>query len=462
MPRIALTVEELAGRYEEQIADRAPTSLALRERASCVLAGGVSSNAKAWHPFYVSRARGSKLVDLDGNEYVDLLLGYGPNLLGHSPEPVIRAVQAVLEHGTALGVATPLEVELAETISRLVPSMESMRFVITGTEATMMALRVARAFTGKTRIGKFEGHYHGQHDGVLMSGVGQAVAGPIHAPEPVLDCAGLPPNLTDNVLMLPWNDPDAASTLIRKHAHELAAVICEPVPFFMLGGAPPVPGTLEALRDVTRECGVLLVFDEVVTGFRLAPGGASEHFGVEPDLHTFGKLAGGGFPIGVYGGRRDIMDATVTPEPQSGFSKRIFQSGTFSGSPVSMAAGLAILAEVERRDPLEAAARCAETIRAAWRESCAGLDLDAQVTGISSWLGIYFTERPILTRRDTLSSDHATDRAFALGLLADGVYLAPAHPGFTSSAHSDDDVALVVEVSERVLAEIAGAVPARG
>ena len=457
MPQTAVTVEELAGRYRAQIAERAPASLALNDRALRVLAGGVSSHAKTWHPFYVSDARGSKLVDLDGNEYVDLLLGYGPNLLGHSPTLVVEAVRGVLEHGTALGVATPLEVELAEAIARLVPGMESMRFVVTGTEATMMALRVARAYTGRTRIGKFEGHYHGQHDGVLMSGVGHAVAGPIHAPQPALDCAGLPPNVADNVLMLPWNDPEAAAALIRSHAHELAAVICEPVPFFMLGGTPPLPGVLEALRDVTRERDVMLIFDEVVTGFRLAPGGATEYFGVRLDLHTFGKLAGGGFPIGVYGGRREIMEATVAPDPQAGLTGRIFQSGTFSGSPVSMAAGIAILSEVERGEALETAAKQAGAIREAWRDSCEAIGLPAQVTGISSWLGLYFTDRPIVTRRDTLASDQAKDRAFALGLLAGGVYLAPAHPGFTSSAHTDDDVALVVEVSDRVLSEIGAA-----
>jgi glutamate-1-semialdehyde 2,1-aminomutase len=453
MATVAATIEALTARYLEQLAERTPGSHRLRREAEQVLAGGVSSHFKAWQPFYVRRAKGAHLTDVDGNDYVDLVMGFGPNSLGHSPDAVVEAVREVVARGTSLAIATPLEVELAQTISRLVPSMEVMRFVVTGTEATMMALRTARAFTGRSRIARFEGHYHGQHDAALVSGA--HVGGAEDRPEAVPDGAGITRGVLDDVVVLPWNDIDVVAPVVRDAAHDVAAIILEPVPFSNLGGEEPDPEFLRALRELTWERGVLLIFDEVITGFRLGLGGAAAHFGFAPDLHCFGKAVGGGFPIGVFGGRRDVMEAVVTPVPGDPHAaETIFQSGTFSGAPPTMAAGLTMLRELEHTDAIEVADARAEAIRAGWRQIVDELGLPAQVTGMSSWLGLAFTDRPIRTRRDSITADRARARAFSLGLLLGGVYLAPSHPGFTSAAHTEDDVRHVLEVSERVLREI--------
>jgi glutamate-1-semialdehyde 2,1-aminomutase len=345
-------------------------------------------------------------------------------------------------------------VELAQTISRLMPSMEVMRFVASGTEATMMAARTARAFTGRTKVARFEGHYHGQHDAALVSVA--HVSGSERRPEPAPDGAGIPQGVIDDVVVLPWNEIDLAAPVVREVADDLAAIILEPVPFSNIGGAEPDHEFIRALRELTWERGVLLVFDEVVTGFRLGLGGAAAHFGVTPDLHCLGKAVGGGFPVGVFGGRRDVMEAVVRPlagDPHA--AQTIFQSGTFSGAPPAMAAGLALLRELENTDAIAVADARAEAIRAGWSEQVKALGLAAQVTGMSSWLGISFTAQPIRTRRDTLTADRSRALAFSLGLLRGGVYLTPSHPGFTSAAHTEEDVQHVLEVSEQVLTEIA-------
>ena len=454
MATVETSIDGLITQYRVHLAERMPASHALRADAEKVLAGGVSSHFKAWQPFYVHEAKGSHLVDIDGNDYVDLIMGFGPNSLGHSPDVVVDAVREATGHGTSLAIATPLEVKLAQTIARLMPTMEVMRFVVSGTEATMMAARTARAFTGRTKIARFEGHYHGQHDAALVSVA--HVAGSERRPEAAPDGAGIPQGVLDDVVVLPWNEIDLVAPLVREVADDLAAIILEPVPFSNIGGVEPNHEFIRALRELTWERGVLLVFDEVITGFRLGLGGAAAHFGVPPDLHCLGKAVGGGFPVGVFGGRRDVMEAVVRPRAGDPHAEQtIFQSGTFSGTPPAMAAGLALLRELERSDAIAVADARAEEIRAGWREIVAGLGLPAQVTGISSWLGISFTDRPIRTRRDALSADAAQARAFSLGLLLGGVYLAPSHPGFTSAAHTDEDVRRVLEVSEQVLAQIA-------
>jgi glutamate-1-semialdehyde 2,1-aminomutase len=449
----AATIGELTASYLEQLARRTPGSHSLHAEARRVLSGGVSGHFKAWQPFYVREAKGAHLVDVDGNEYVDLIMGFGPNLLGHAPDVVVDAVRETIGHGTSLAIATPLEVELAQTIARLVPSMEQMRFVTTGTEATMLALRTARAFTGRSRIARFEGHYHGQHDTALVSVA--HVAGTEEEPQPVADGAGIPQSVLDDVVVLPWNEIDATAPVIRREAGDLAAIILEPVPFSNIGGEEPDHEFMRSLRELTWERGILLVFDEVITGFRLHRGGAAAHFGFAPDLHVFGKTAGGGFPIGVYGGRRDVMEAVVTPAPGDPHAaSTIFQSGTFSGSPPSMRAGLVMLDRIEHTDAIEVAAARAAAIRDGWRAIADELDQPVQVTGFSSWFGLFFTDRPIRTRRDAMTADAERQRAFSLGLLAGGVYLTPSHPGFTSAAHTEADVRHVLDVSERVLREI--------
>ena len=439
--------------YEDALARALPQSAALKARGSASLAGAVSANVKLWYNIYVREAKGSRFRDIDDNSYIDLCMGYGPNILGHSPDFLIDAVASVIRSGTSLAIATPLEVQLAEKIQTCVPSMELMRFVVSGTEATMMAMRAARAFTGKSKVAKFVGHYHGQHDLILFNGVGDHA----DAVTPVPDCAGLPDNLTDNIIVLPWNDLDRSVELITQYADELAAVICEPVPFFQLGGNPPDPGFLQGLRDITSQTGVLLVFDEVITGFRLCLGGAAEYFSVKPDLHTFGKLIGGGFPIGVYGGRKDIMEKVVSLGGHGSARGKIFQSGTFSGVPPSMAAGLAMVSALESSEVYRTVGDRAEQLRAGWRSITSELGMAAQITGIESIFGIYFTDRPIRALADADTNDALVSRAFSLGLLAHGVYFKPAHPSVTAVTHTPDDIAEVLRVSRTVLEEIQAA-----
>jgi glutamate-1-semialdehyde 2,1-aminomutase len=453
--RTATTIEELTAAYLEQLEEKTPASHELYREASRVLSGGVRSHFKAWQPFYVREAKGSRLVDMDGNEYVDLIMGFGPNLLGHSPDVVIDAVRESIGRGTSLAIATPLEVDLAQTIARLVPSMEQMRFVASGTEATMTALRTARAYTGRTKVARFEGHWHGQHDWALVSTA--QVGASERAPTPVPDGAGIPGSVLEETVVLPWNDADSVAPVVRGAADDLAAVILEPVPFSNIGGVEPDHEFIRALRELTRDRGILLIFDEVITGFRLALGGAAERFGFAPDLHVFGKTAGGGFPIGVYGGRREVMEAVVTPTGGPHGADTIFQSGTFSGAPPAMVAGAAMLRELERTDAIAVADRRAEAIREGWRAIARDLELAVQVTGISSWLGLFFTDREIRTRRDAMTADAARQRAFSLGLLLNGVYMTPSHPGFTSAAHTEADVQHVLEASERVLSDIKAA-----
>ena len=449
--RTTTTIDELTAAYLERLEEKTPASHALHRHASPFLSGGVSSHFKAWQPFYVREAKGSRLIDVDGNEYVDLIMGFGPNFLGHSADVVIDAVREAIGHGTSLAIATPLEVELAQTIARLVPSMEQMRFVASGTEATMMALRTARAFTGRTKVARFEGHYHGQHDWALVSvaDVGEDERAPTAVPVG----AGIPQSVLEETVVLPWNDIDAVAPLVRG-AGDLAAVICEPVPFSNIGGVEPDHEFMRALRELTWERRILLVFDEVITGFRLALGGAAERFGFAPDLHVFGKTVGGGFPIGIYGGRRDVMEAVVTPSGGPHAPETVFQSGTFSGAPPAMVAGIAMLHELERTDAIAVADARAEAIREGWRAIARDLDLAVRVTGISSWLCLFFTDHQIRTRRDAMTADSAAQRAFSLGLLLNGVYLTPSHPGFTSAAHTKADVEQVLEASERVLWDI--------
>jgi glutamate-1-semialdehyde 2,1-aminomutase len=383
-------------------------------------------------------------------------MGFGPNLLGHSPDVIVEAVRETIRSGTSLAIATPLEVELAQTIARLVPSMEQMRFVTSGTEATMMALRTARAFTGRTRVARFEGHYHGQHEWALVSAA--HVAGDERSPEGAPDGAGIPRSVLEETVVLPWNDIDAVAPHVYAAADDLAAIILEPVPFSNLGGEEPDHEFIRALRELTSARGIVLVFDEVITGFRLGIGGAAAHFGVVPDLHCLGKTVGGGYAIGVYGGRRDMMEAVVTPkhgDPHA--TATIFQSGTFSGAPPAMSAGIAMLRELECTDAIAVADERAEAIREGWRGIAQEFGLPMQVTGISSWFGAFFTDRSIRTRRDAITADPAWQRAFSLGLLLGGVYMAPSHPGFTSAAHTEADVQHVLEVSERVLFEIKNA-----
>jgi len=417
----------------------------------------VSGNAKMMKPYpiYIKSAKGSRVVDIDGNEYIDLVMGGGPNLLGHNPEPILEAVKRQLEVMTNPLIATELEVQLAKKIKKHMPHMEMIRFTNTGSEATRTAVRAARAYTGKDKIAKFEGNYHGSDDYFLFSGLIHDFKGPDNCPEAIFDCAGIPAVLREEIIVLPYNDTEATERLLKIHAEELAAVIMEPVAFSTGGGVPAEKEFLETVRRATAEGGIVLIFDEVVTGFRLAMGGAAEYFQVIPDLSAIGKALGGGFPIGAFGGKREIMEQVVGPTKEPSDAKiKIFHSGTFTGNPVSMAAGLAMLAELETGNVHPYINSLGENLREGLRDVFNRLNIAGQVTGIGSIYQAHFGDHPIRNRRDILRSNLAMQREFCFGLTVHGVLQPPGHPGVVSAAHTREEIEQIVTAAERVLREM--------
>src|SRR3546814_154162 len=406
-------------------------SQALFARAQSLLPGGVNSPVRAFksvggEPFFVQRADGPHLFDVDGNRYIDYVGSWGPMIVGHNHPAVRDAVAQAIGDGLSFGAPCPAEVTMAETITTLVPSCEMVRMVNSGTEATLSAIRLARGATGRARIVKFEGCYHGHGDSFLVkAGSGALTFGVPTSP-------GVPKALADLTLTLPYNDFDAATALFDEVGDDIAGLIIEPV----VGNAncrPPRDGFLQHLRDLCTRHGTLLIFDEVMTGFRVALGGAQARYGVAPDLSTFGKIIGGGMPVGAYGGSRELMQQIAPSGP-------IYQAGTLSGNPVAMAAGLAMLeliqapgfhADIERRtnvlcDGLEAAA------------GEAGVALTTQRVG--GMFGLFFSDEKVDTYAQAVACDSAAFNRFFHAMLERGVYLAPSayEAGFMSSAHDDD------------------------
>ena len=435
---------------------RTPRSKQIYEEARQIMPGGVSGNAKFFkpHPLYVKKAKGAKVTDVDGNEYIDFLDGAGSALLGHGLPAITEAVTAQMAEAISPIFATELEVKLAKKVVRHMRYMEMVRFVNSGSEATFLAMRAARAYTGRDRVAKFEGGYHGQHDfGFTASFV--AGAGSDHAPEPMAGCAGTQKSSLDDLLLLPFNDP-AALDIVRDHASELAAVIIEPIAAFGIGAIPADPDFLAALRRLTEENGILLIYDEIVTGFRLGLGGASSYFGINPDLGAIGKIVGGGFPIGGYGGRREIMEKVVTPTKQpSDVKEKIFSSGTFSGNPISMAAGVAMLDELEKRDIYEYIAGLGNKVREGIRDAASSAGFKVLPAGVGSIFHVHFTDRPIRDKRTSMKADPAKQYEFSMGMISKGVLLPPAHPGFICAAHTDADIDQVLRIAREVLQEMA-------
>ncbi|MEP6906379.1 MAG: glutamate-1-semialdehyde 2,1-aminomutase [Pseudoxanthomonas sp.] len=403
-------------------------SHALFSRAQELLPGGVNSPVRAFksvggEPFFVQRADGPYLFDVDGNRYIDYVGSWGPMVVGHNHPHVRAAVQRAIEDGLSFGAPCPAEVAMAETITRLAPSCEMVRMVNSGTEATLSAIRLARGATGRMRIVKFEGCYHGHGDSFLVkAGSGMLTLGVPTSP-------GVPKALADLTMTLSYNDFEGATQLFKEAGNEVACVIVEPV----VGNAnclPPREGYLQHLRDLCTQHGALLIFDEVMTGFRVALGGAQEYYGITPDLTTFGKIIGGGMPVGAYGGRRELM-AQIAP------SGPIYQAGTLSGNPVAMAAGLAMLELVQApgfHDRLAAAtnALCDGLERAA---SEAGVPLTT--TRVGGMFGLFFTSEKVDTYAQAIACDTAAFNRFFHAMLERGVYLAPSayEAGFMSSAH---------------------------
>ncbi len=403
-------------------------------RAQRVIPGGVNSPVRAFRgvggiPRFIERGQGSRIFDTDGNSYIDYVGSWGPLLLGHRPQPVIDALREVLEVGTSFGAPTEREVELAELIAQTVPSMEMVRLVNSGTEATMSALRLARGFTGRDLIVKFEGCYHGHVDSLLVKGgSGMATLG-------IADSAGVPQAFAETTISLPFNSIAAVEKAFADRGGQIAAVIVEPVVGNM-GCVPPVHGFLEALRDVTARHGSLLIFDEVMTGFRVALGGAQERFGIRPDLTTLGKIIGGGLPMAAYGGRAEIMQKIAPLGP-------VYQAGTLSGNPLAVAAGLAMLrylvAHPEVYGTLEA--RAAELT--AWTPP------GVTVNRVGSMFTFFFSPQPVTDWESAKKCDTARFGKFFHFLLERGVYIAPSQfeAGFVSAAHSEEDIRATVKAA---------------
>jgi glutamate-1-semialdehyde 2,1-aminomutase len=412
----------------------------LFEEAKKILPGGVSSPVRAIkpYPFYTKRANGSKITDINGNEYIDYVMGYGPLLLGHNHPAIKEAVIKQLSLDWLYGTPTELEVTLAKEIIKLYSSIEMVRFVSTGTEATMGALRAARGFTGKNKFIKIEGGFHGAHDAVLVkAGSGATTLG-------TPDSAGVPSESTKNTLQVPYNDIEAMIKAIEAYKDDLAAVIMEPV-LGNIGPILPKKGYLEDVRAVTEENDIVLIFDEVITGFRLAMGGAQEYYNITPDMTTLGKILGGGFHIGIIGGKQEIMDKISPAGP-------VYQAGTFNGSPVSMSAGLAVINTLRKERVHEKVNKSGEDLRRALSDVIADLGLNYNVSGVSSMFKVFFGDMPY-NYQDALKCDKDKFNDFFKKMLSSGIFLPPSQyeTNFLSLAHSQDDINRTVEAYQRNL-----------
>jgi glutamate-1-semialdehyde 2,1-aminomutase len=409
-------------------------SLELYEKARKLIPGGVNSPVRAFRavgipPVFVTRSRGSEVIDADGKHYIDYICAWGPLLLGHGHFDIERAVKLALERGTAYGLATEAEVRLAGLIATAVPSIEKIRLVNSGTEATMSAIRLARGYTGRDLIVKFIGCYHGHVDSLLV----KAGSGLATFAQP--DSAGVPKQFADLTLTIPYNNAAAVKEIFSTHAGRIAALIVEPVAGNM-GCVPPAEGFLETLRETTQQDGALLIFDEVITGFRLGLGGAQERYGVRPDLTTLGKIIGGGLPVGAYGGRADIMDK-ISPEGP------VYQAGTLSGNPLAVAAGIAVMEELRRRPSLyaELDTRAAK-LEAGLRERAWEARVDICINRVGSMLTLFFTPGPVTDFESASKSDRDRYARFFVAMLERGIMLPPSQfeTFFISAAHSERDI----------------------
>ncbi len=413
-------------------------SAELFERAKRLIPGGVNSPVRAFspYPFFTKYAKGSRIVDVEGKEYIDYCMGYGPLILGHAPSQVIEAVKEQLEKGTLYGTPTEQEVELAELVCKAVPCAEMVRLVNTGTEATMSAIRAARGYTGRKKIVKFEGCYHGAHDYVLVkAGSGAATFG-------MPNSLGVPEETARNTLVLPYNDVEIFERTVELEGDDIAGVIVEPV-IGNAGVVLPKDGYLKRIRELTKDKGVVLIFDEVITGFRLALGGAQEYYGIVPDMVTLGKVMGGGFPMAAFGGRKEIMEI-IAP------SGRVYQAGTFSGNPISVVAGLATLKSIKAKgksfyQELDLKRRI---ICEAVRDLAKDMNFPIQVNDVASMFQLFFTGDKVIDYESAMKADRAKFANYHRRLMEKDAFVPPSQfeTCFISSAHSKEDIEVSVEI----------------
>ncbi|WP_457638988.1 glutamate-1-semialdehyde 2,1-aminomutase [Persephonella sp.] len=419
----------------------------LFKEAQKYLVGGVNSPVRAFkalgmEPLFIAKGKGSRVWDVDGNEFIDYVLSWGPLILGHAHDQIINAIKQVSNYGTSFGAPTELEIEMAKAVVEAVPSVEMVRFVNSGTEATMSAIRLARGYTGKKKIIKFDGCYHGHGDSLLVSaGSGVATLGIPGTP-------GIPEELAQLTIVLPYNDIDAVEEAFKKHGDDIACVIIEPVAGNM-GVVAPSREYHQRLREITKEYGALLIWDEVMTGFRLALGGAQELYGIEPDLTTMGKVIGAGLPVGAYGGKREIM-MHIAPEGP------VYQAGTLSGNPLAMAAGLRQLQILKEKNPYPELDHKGDRLEKGFKELIDKYGIKATVNRVGSMITMFFTDREVKNFEDAKSSDLQLFNRFYRLMLEKGVYLAPSQfeASFLSTAHSDEDISKTLNAVEDSFKEL--------
>ena len=422
-------------------------SLDLFNKAKQLIPGGVNSpvracNAVGGQPVFIERGDKSRLFDVDGNDYIDYVLSWGPLVLGHRPLEVIQALKQVLETGTSFGAPTHLETQLAELVTQTVPSVEMVRMVNSGTEATMSAVRLARGYTGRNIIIKFDGCYHGHADTLLVA-AGSGVA-TLNIP----GSPGVPQSVTQNTLSLPYNDIEGFKQVMARQGDQVAGVILEPVAGNM-GMVRPKEGFLETLREDTQKYGAVLIFDEVMTGFRVAKASAQGLFNITPDLTCFGKIIGGGLPVGAYGGKKEIM-SQIAP------TGSVYQAGTLSGNPLAMAAGIATLTALQKDGVYDTLETRTRTLMNGFKAAADEAGIPFQCGHVGSMAGFFFTDRTVYDFEDAKTSDLDRFAAFYRGMLAKGVYLAPSQfeACFVSLAHTKKDIDDTIAAAKVVMAEI--------